>query len=348
MNQVSVQPMGSPPVATVEEVSHFAQNWDQAVGFMGFPRVASLSLLLITVEPAPSHPDGCLLVVPVASSDMSPCTQTSRALGSAFVALQPASTWRVPRKPNIARTAAPGITMSSLSPRPLDTSAVIEPTSGVHDSTIVFLHGSGDSGAGARDWVSGVTGGEFAFPTTRVIFPTAPMRRYSLLGPHGMQRVWFDRKQLGPMGAEDVDGADEMRAQVRLVIDQEVAEGIPLNRIVVGGFSMGAAQSLHMLSDAELSQNLAGVFAMSTFLAEDSVLPSRLAAQIENGGRVPPLLYWHGTADAMIKLEWAEASVPRLQGAKVDVSWRTWPGLGHDMRSDELAALHQWLTGILE
>ena len=315
---------------------------------MGFPRVASLSLLLITVEPAPSHPDGCLLVVPVASSDMSPCTQTSRALGSAFVALQPASTWRVPRKPNIARTAAPGITMSSLSPRPLDTSAVIEPTSGVHDSTIVFLHGSGDSGAGARDWVSGVTGGEFAFPTTRVIFPTAPMRRYSLLGPHGMQRVWFDRKQLGPMGAEDVDGADEMRAQVRLVIDQEVAEGIPLNRIVVGGFSMGAAQSLHMLSDAELSQNLAGVFAMSTFLAEDSVLPSRLAAQIENGGRVPPLLYWHGTVDAMIKLEWAEASVPRLQGAKVDVSWRTWPGLGHDMRSDELAALHQWLTGILE
>jgi phospholipase/carboxylesterase len=174
------------------------------------------------------------------------------------------------------------------------------------------------------------------------------MRRYSLLGPHGMQRVWFDRKQLGPKGAEDVDGADEMRAQVRLIIDQEVAEGIPLNRIVVGGFSMGAAQSLHMLSDAELSQNLAGVFAMSTFLAEDSVLPSRLAAQIENGGRVPPLLYWHGTADAMIKLEWAEASVPRLQGAKVDVSWRTWPGLGHDMRSDELAALHQWLTGILE
>jgi predicted esterase len=33
-----------------------------------------------------------------------------------------------------------------------------------------------------------------------------------------------------------------MRARVRDVIDAELANGVALSRIVVGGFSMGAAQ----------------------------------------------------------------------------------------------------------
>ena len=74
-----------------------------------------------------------------------------------------------------------------------------------------------------------------------------------------------------------VTGTDMMRAQVRNIIDAELAKGIELSRIVVGGFSMGAAQSLHMLSDPELCAKLAGVFAMSTFLPDDSVLPDRVA-----------------------------------------------------------------------
>ena len=82
------------------------------------------------------------------------------------------------------------ITMSAASPRALDISAVIEPTSGTHDSTVIFLHGSGDSGEGVRQWVQS-TMASFGFEKTRIVFPTAPMRKYTLLGPHGMQRVWF-------------------------------------------------------------------------------------------------------------------------------------------------------------
>ena len=111
---------------------------------------------------------------------------------------------------------------------------------------------SGDTGAGVMEWLQSTMGGNFSFPKTRVLFPTAPMRKYSLLGPHGVQRVWFDRQRLDPSGPEDVQGIDAMRAQLRRVIDEEVACGVPLSNIVVGGFSMGAAQSLHMLADPEL------------------------------------------------------------------------------------------------
>jgi hypothetical protein len=124
--------------------------------------------------------------------------------------------------------------MSAASPRALDASSVIEPTGGAHDSAIIFLHGSGDTGEGAKEWVTAATGGGFTFPKTRIVFPTAPMRKYSLLGPHGVQRVWFDRKFLDPTGPEDVEGTDATRQQLRRVIDQEVARGVPLSRIVCG------------------------------------------------------------------------------------------------------------------
>mmetsp|Transcript_37890 Transcript_37890/g.61103 ORF Transcript_37890/g.61103 Transcript_37890/m.61103 type:complete len:112 (-) Transcript_37890:147-482(-) len=110
---------------------------------------------------------------------------------------------------------------------------------------------------------------------------------------------------------------------------------------------MGAAQSLHMLSDPELCEKLAGVFAMSTFLSDDSVLPERVKKHTSAGGRVPPVLWFHGTADPMIQLRWTEASYPRMQAANVSVDWRTWQGVEHDMRRDELQALHLWLTSIL-
>jgi phospholipase/carboxylesterase len=131
-------------------------------------------------------------------------------------------------------TAKASTEMSAASPRALDASTVIEPTGGAHDSAIIFLHGSGDTGEGAKEWVTAATGGGFTFPNTRIVFPTAPMRKYSLLGPHGVQRVWFDRKFLDPTGPEDVEGTDAMRQQLRRVIDQEVARGVPLSRIVCG------------------------------------------------------------------------------------------------------------------
>lgn len=138
--------------------------------------------------------------------------------------------------------------------RPLDASVAIEPSSGKHDSSVIFLHGSGDSGDGIKQWVGGEQG-PFAFEKTRVVFPSAHMRKYSMLGPHGVQRVWFDRVALGPQGAEDSVGMDAMSKLVKQLVYEEVGKGVPLSRIIVGGFSMGGAQSLHtVLADCIVNQ----------------------------------------------------------------------------------------------
>jgi phospholipase/carboxylesterase len=56
--------------------------------------------------------------------------------------------------------------------------------------------------------------------------------------------------------------------QILDIIAQLMGEGIAPNRIFVGGFSMGGGMALQFL--ARFKRPLAGVFAMSSFLATDS------------------------------------------------------------------------------
>ena len=47
--------------------------------------------------------------------------------------------------------------------------------------------------------------------------------------------VWFDRKQISPFVAED-ESVPVMCEKLSQLIDLEVKNGIPLNRIIVGKF----------------------------------------------------------------------------------------------------------------
>jgi len=62
----------------------------------------------------------------------------------------------------------------------------------------------------------------------------------------------------------DPDGTDESVKYVMDLIDQEVAAGIPTERIVLGGFSQGGHVALKTLFEKELK--LAGCLALSTWI----------------------------------------------------------------------------------
>lgn len=54
------------------------------------------------------------------------------------------------------------------------------------------------------------------------------------------------------------------------LIDKEVSEGIPINRIAVGGFSMGGCLALHLAY--RFRRSMAGCIAMSAFLNNGSAV----------------------------------------------------------------------------
>lgn len=84
---------------------------------------------------------------------------------------------------------------------------------------VVFLHGSGDTGPGVREWLESASGGKFRQRIAELglgtaVFPTAPVRRYTLAG--GMpSTVWFDREDLSPSSLQDRAGVFQSLQLVR-------------------------------------------------------------------------------------------------------------------------------------
>jgi phospholipase/carboxylesterase len=82
-----------------------------------------------------------------------------------------------------------------------------------------------------------------------------------------------------------------MYETVTEMLKRELGQGIPAERIIVGGFSMGGALALH--TAFHLHTNLAGVFACSSFLNHGSVVYESLAAR-KADKELPELLMFHG------------------------------------------------------
>ena len=68
---------------------------------------------------------------------------------------------------------------------------------------------------------------------------------------------------------------------VKALIDQEVKNGIPSNRIILGGFSQGGALSLYTALTTQ--QKLAGVTALSCWLPLRASFPQVPDACVQRG-----------------------------------------------------------------
>ena len=67
-------------------------------------------------------------------------------------------------------------------------------------------------------------------------FPSATPRPYRLAG-NQLASVWFDRYDLPPTAPEDTASLAPSLAQLHAVLDRLEAQGIPPERIAIGGFS---------------------------------------------------------------------------------------------------------------
>ncbi|KAK6463875.1 lysophospholipase-like protein 1 [Huso huso] len=104
---------------------------------------------------------------------------------------------------------------------------------GKHTATVIFLHGSGDSGQGIRTWVRDVLKQDLAFQHIRVIYPTAPLRPYTPM-KGAQSNVWFDRYKISNDCPEHLESIDSMCKVLGDLVDVEVKAGVSKNRILVG------------------------------------------------------------------------------------------------------------------
>jgi predicted esterase len=156
---------------------------------------------------------------------------------------------------------------------------------------------------------------------------------------------WF-----APGRKEDRTGMLRSRDSIAALVQEQVAAGTPENRIVVGGFSQGAAVT--MLVGFTAPPKLAGIAIASGYMPlwqEIKDLANGHAAEL-------PIWWSHGTQDPLIPLQAAEhsLSIARAKlgisnvepGSNVGIQWQTFP-IPHSASEAEIVSLGQWLAHVL-
>uniref|UniRef100_A0A1A9UX49 palmitoyl-protein hydrolase n=1 Tax=Glossina austeni TaxID=7395 RepID=A0A1A9UX49_GLOAU len=207
-----------------------------------------------------------------------------------------------------------------------------------HSATVIFLHGSGDTGPGMREWVHEILERELEFPHIKMLYPTAPLQPYTPI-EGDLSTVWFDR----PIAIDMPENRKVMEKAsdiLRKLINNEIKDGIPVNRIIVGGFSMGGALALH--AGFHLNRHLAGIIAYACFINNDSVIYETLHKA--SGSKFPELLMFHGSDDRVIPLAWSEHCFKNLCKLGVKGQFKTIPEVEHELEKHALEDMEQWIS----
>jgi phospholipase/carboxylesterase len=210
-------------------------------------------------------------------------------------------------------------------------------TGGSPRASVIWLHGLGADG---HDFAPIVP--ELALPPAlgvRFVFPHAPMRPVTI-NSGWVMRAWYDVRDDAGERREDETGVRESQRAIDLMIEREVTRGVPLERVVLAGFSQGGAMALH--TGLRYPARLCGVMALSCFLP----LPETLAAEASAANREVPIFMAHGTADAVIPLARSRRAVNALQALGYAVEWREYR-MAHAVCPEEIDDVSRWLTRVL-
>lgn len=204
------------------------------------------------------------------------------------------------------------------------------------DAAVIWLHGLGADG---HDFAAlppqlGMPPGS----AIRYVFPHAPEMAVTL--NMGMRmRAWYDIVSLDARGQDEV-GIRRSAAAVDALIAREVERGVPSSRIVLAGFSQGAAMAL--FTGLRYPGPLAGIVALSGYLP----LHDALADEAAPANRGIEIFQAHGQHDEVVPHALGRGSAERLRAAGYRVDWREYT-MAHQVCLEEVQDIGRWLAGRL-
>jgi len=200
---------------------------------------------------------------------------------------------------------------------------------------VILLHGLGDTSEG---WSFEMRSIHKKHSHIKFILPTAPVQPVTI--NRGMRCTsWYDIKSLTSRDEEDYNGLAETTERITAIIEKEVKGGIPASRIILGGFSQGAAVSMHI--GYHYPETLSGVIALSGYLpikGEEDMF------EINSNAKRTPLFLGHGTADQVVKYEWGKASYEALVKAGVQGVMKTYQRMGHSSCQEEMKDVAKFIA----
>jgi len=214
-------------------------------------------------------------------------------------------------------------------------------------ATLIFLHGYGDDADGLPLGLAQ----QFQFYNKmqwlKWVLPYAPRNQ------EAMTRAWYVPKALPnamkppvPDQEDDENAADDEAGIMKSVdvidqlVEQEIKDGIPPERILVGGFSQGCAVTMVWGLTGRFRHKVAGVLCLSGYLP----LRDRIAGLRSERG-VPAdekdckqWFYVHGTKDMLVPMKlFMQGNEDLLRWVdKENIDGHVYQGMGHSTNSAEL------------
>ena len=198
--------------------------------------------------------------------------------------------------------------------------------------SVIWLHGLG---ADATDFEPLVPMLDLTV-ALKFIFPNAPERPITINGGANM-RGWYDIDQFSSDGSlSDIEESAESIAEL---IEKEIRNGTPSEKITVAGFSQGGVVALHL--GLSYNQKLKGIMALSTYLYDPESIVDRVGfANIDT-----PIFMAHGISDPMIPITKAITSRETLLQLNYPIQWHEY-AMGHQVCPQEVSEIGQWLNNL--
>ena len=204
-------------------------------------------------------------------------------------------------------------------------------------ATIIVLHGLGADGTDFEPIAQELD--LAAIGPVRFVFPHAPIRPVTINNGFRM-RAWYDIVGTDLVRREDEAGLRGSLAAVEELLALEKQRGVLPHRIVLAGFSQGAAMAL--LTGLRHRDRLAGIAALSGYLP----LAATTAAERSDTNARIPIFMAHGVQDNVVAIERGRASQAALAALGYPVRWHEYP-IAHSVNMEEIADLNRWLLEVL-
>ncbi|MCC8995811.1 MAG: alpha/beta hydrolase [Nitrosomonas sp.] len=204
--------------------------------------------------------------------------------------------------------------------------------------SIIWLHGLGADG---NDFVPIVN--QLDLPlnkSIRFVFPHASERSISINNGYVM-RAWYDILNLSFNEHEDESGIRNSQKVIEAMIAREIQRGIPVEKIVLAGFSQGGAMALQV--GLHYTESLAGIMALSCYLP----LLRSFAFEVNRNNLAIPIFMAHGIGDDVIPISYAIKSREVMKTAGFSPEWHEY-SMGHNVSQQEMQDISRWIHEIIK
>ncbi|KAI5956567.1 hypothetical protein KGF54_001042 [Candida jiufengensis] len=214
-------------------------------------------------------------------------------------------------------------------------------------AAIIMVHGLGDSGSG-WSWMAQLIEQTKLIPESKSInyvFPNAPTIPITANNGYNMP-AWFDIYEFGTAKAkQDVDGFFKSCEVLKGLVDEQINKfNVPADKIIIGGFSQGAAISLATLTLLKIK--IGGCIALSGFCGVSDEVTSRHTKDINYD---TPIFQGHGTVDPMINYDYGKQTSEfyKKLGFK-NLNFHSYSGVAHSTSEEELIDVVKFIKSIID